>query len=134
MNLFAQHTKYDVEQLRKNKQFLLELVSDLEQFYYTYKKEVKDSVDSTYVSFSPAPEIIKQVFFSVDGTNAISISFGGILGEETKKKFQEKYPKSWDYMGSGVRVEMNGITKENISTFMADIVFLLERLKFTPKR
>lgn len=134
MNLFAQHTTYDVEQLKENKKFLMELVSDLEQFYFTFNKQARDHKDKTFVSFSPTRGTIHQVHLSVGNTNAITISFGGILSEQLRKDFMVKYPKSCSYMGTGISVEMGGITRENVSSFMPDIVLLLEKLGFTPIR
>jgi len=135
-NLFAKHTKYNVEQLSKNKAFMLSLIEQLKSFYYVYNSKLSEDRDVTKFSCTSRNGIINQLWISIGKDNKIVIKHGGILmygeaQERRRAKLNEKYD-CYGYMGSGITVEMKGITEENIAEFMPDIVYIMERNGFTP--
>ena len=136
MNLFEQHTKYDIEQLKRNKAFMSSFIEQLKSFYYTYKETSYERGGVTNYAFSYSSGTINTLFISInDNTNSISVSFNLLFSNapKTKARFEEKY-KTHPYMGSGLDVTMEGINEDNISNYMSDIVWAMENKGFTPRR
>lgn len=136
MNLFAQHTKYNVEQLRENKAFMLSFIEQLKSFYYTYNEKGYEKEGVTRRAFSYSNGTMNTLFISInDKTNTINVSFKLLFqnAPKTKAKFEKNY-KTYSYMGSGLDVTMEGINKDNVSTYMSDLVWAMEGIGFTPRR
>jgi hypothetical protein len=133
-----QHSKYNQEELVKNKEFLLRLVDKVTSTYEAEVNNHYNEKDITRISLKKRGRVA-NLFFLVDGSGEVSfttrispsISKMGRVAQFWRDK-GDNY--SVTEFNSDISVSITGITRVNFNNYLGDIVRLIEINGFTLKR
>ena len=149
-NIFIANSKFNLEKLKENKAFLLNLISQLREAYIIGYYKESDSGDTTEIEIGSRNSEYDTHKFSVNGKGVITFQNASTqYSNKDAKMLLKKYPNSrvqWtkDYYkrehGKDIpESENNGwidlsinITKSNINDAIKDIVVTLETAGHAP--
>lgn len=127
------HSTYNVEQIKKNREFFSSLLSQIERTYATYSKRERDYNNRKDVEFAPAPSPrITNVFMSIDVNGVIKIVFNGVRTKDDKKMnlLKKKYD-SFTYSSGSTSITIDGVTAENYTSHLPSIVLCIESVDYS---
>jgi hypothetical protein len=88
INLLA-HSTYDVEKIRKNREFFESLLNQIERTYTLHSKKRHSEANRVNVQFAPTESRITNVFLKMDEKGVIDITFSG--GNKLKELANKTY-------------------------------------------
>lgn len=133
INLLA-HSTYNVEQIRKNREFFASLLDQIKRTYVLHKFSERTERNSTKVSFAPTESRITNVFMGMDVNGVVEISFNGFFGskEVYLTKLTKKH-KQMDYSGGDKCITIENVTYDNYKEYLADIVVCIDGCDYSLK-
>lgn len=127
-----QHSTYNVETIRKNKELFNRLFESICRTYSIFHLRDNSLSNERNVSFAPGQSRIQNVFINIKPNGEFNISFRG--GKDKLKKLEEK---GCTYETSNYRcdatVELKGLTEENYKEHLPNIVKALEYCDYSFK-
>lgn len=144
-NVFIENSRFSLSKLKENKSFLLNLIGELKEAFIIEHCSVIDIADKTYIVIAHNHQEYEAHKFYVNGQGVISYESPSlIVDNENAKRLEKKYNIKgiqWhstyelrehnrviaekDNYG-WIKLEIDNITKDNINTFIKDIVFAFE--------
>jgi hypothetical protein len=136
INLLA-HSTYNVEQIRKNREFFASLLDQIERTYAIYRKSTSGINNRINVEFGPKPPPrITNVYIRMEANGVIEFTFSSIrfyhVSEEKKEELLKKYENSAGGCG-GHTVYIKGVTYDNYKEHLANIVVCIEGADYSFK-
>jgi len=129
------HSKYDKEQLVKNKKFFLMFIDKITDTYEAIIDENYNCGNSSIINLKRKGRIA-SLFFKIDGKGMISFNTR-ILDFRTNYKellgAKDNYEVT-NGSGNEYRITISGITKDNFNDYLGDIVHLIEKQGFDLSR
>jgi len=128
-----EHTTYDVEQIKKNKEFYATLLGEIERTYKIHRKSEDNRGNVMSVQFAPAPAPrITNVFIKVDLKGVVELVFNGVKIYDKVKlnKLKAKY-NHIVFSCDDLQVRIEGVTYDNYKKYLADIVMCIESVGYS---
>ena len=129
------HSKYDQEQLIKNKEFCVKFIDKITETYEAIIGDNYNCGDKSIINLKRKGKI-PTLFFKINGKGIISfntriLSFKTNYSELMGSK--DNYDvKNWG--SSEYNITIGGITSSNFNNYLGDIVHLIERQGFNLRR
>jgi hypothetical protein len=128
-----QHSTYDVEQIKKNREFYSAFINKLRNTYSLFNFSESDKMNEKRTKFAPSVNRINNVFISMDLNGVIGISINiGLTNNDKIQHLIDKYLFT-DYSASGKTITIKGITHENYNKYLKDIVTCIEYADYSFK-
>jgi hypothetical protein len=128
-NLFVKNSKFNLEKLKENKAFLLELVGQIKDAYHVGFYNEENSADKTIVEIGSYRDAYNNHTFEVNGKGVIAFESTAIeVPIEKAKALFKKYPKTycqWNTETCWMRLKIE-ISSANINSVIKDVVFAFE--------
>lgn len=129
-NLFIANSKFNLEKLKENKAFLLDLVRQIKEAYIIKYYNEEDIGDKTEIAIGNCSRGYETHKFSVDGKGIITFEGTFVkLPNDIAAQLMKKYPTSRiqpHAHHSWVQVNITDISKKTIGKVIKDIVLIFE--------
>ena len=126
-----EHSTYNVEKIRKNKEFFNMLIGKIKSTYQLFSYNEKDWQNQKNIDFAPTTSRIPNVFIEMSVNGEISFTFNVSRSSNIEKlqQLKDKYNVySWTYHTS---LKIKNVNSENYREHLPNIVKGIEFCEYS---